>query len=303
MSTPDCVLACRHKYSFLFIVLTAYIVSADGAADTRPKPLRDARMVKMMATATETGAGNYEAVLTDGTQLTDWRLYVQRNRRRNLGMRGNHGHGLMERTHQVTCEVNREVRTRNQGARAGSVDDCANDVEHHHCLSVAIGHDSVPRSLGQVEGKAGKVCLVLNNVSQKRNNVGQHRCLYRTTLKPHAVEDVHRFIRVWVKKLSLNFTLDDYGTQKEFAKLDVSERIEQCAVSLCESGKYSREPLCSRLGHRLVLLRVVHVNGRAQGDLHYFFTGFASNSDGDGSDDPRMQPLAKEVRDSSSLSV
>ena len=204
MSTPEYGLVCTHKCSFLFLVLTTYIVSADGAADAGTKPLRDARMVKMMSAAAETGAWNHKSVLANGTQFIEWGHCVQLNCRRNLSIRGNHGHRLMERPHQVAREVNREVRTRNQLARARDVHDSANNIQYHHCLSVAVRHDAVPRSLGQVNGKADKVCLVLNDVSQERNNVGQHDCLNRTTLKPHAVEDIDAIVGVWVLHLSWN---------------------------------------------------------------------------------------------------
>lgn len=202
MSTPEYGLVCTHKCSFLFLVLTTYIVSAHGAADAGTKPLRDARMVKMVSAAAETSAWNHKAVLADGTQLIEWGHCVQLNCRRNLSIRGNHGHRLVECAHQVAREVNCEVRTRNQLAGTRGVHDSTNNVQHHHCLSVAVRHDAVPSSLRQVNGKAGKVCLVLNDVSQERNNVGQHDCLNRTTLKPHAVEDIFRFVGVWVIELN-----------------------------------------------------------------------------------------------------
>lgn len=204
MSTHECGLVCTHKCSFLFLVLTAYIVSAHGAADAGTKPLRDARMVKMVSAAAETGAWNHKAVLADSTQLIEWGHCIQLNRRCNLGRCWNHRDWLVECAHQVAREVNCEVRTRNQLARARGVHDGANNVQHHHCLSVAVRHGAVPSSLGQVNGKAGKVCLVLNDVSQERNNVGQHDCLNRTTLKPHAVEHIDAIVGVWVLHLSWN---------------------------------------------------------------------------------------------------
>ena len=202
MSTRGRVLVYTHKCSFLFLVVTAYIVSAHGAADARTKPLRDARIVKMVSAAAETSARGHKAVLANGTQFIEWGRCVQLNCRCNLGIRGNHRDGLVECPHQVAREVNRKVRTRNQLARTRWSHDGAKDVQHQHCLSVAVGHDAVPSSLGQVNSKAGKVCLVLNNVSQERNNVGQHCCLNRTTLKPHAVEDVFRLVGVGVPELN-----------------------------------------------------------------------------------------------------
>jgi hypothetical protein len=159
-------------------------------------------MVEMVSAAAETSAWDYQSVLANGTQFIEWGRCVQLNRGCYLGIRGNHGDGLVECPHQVTREVNREVRTRNQLARTGSVHDGANNVQHHHCLSVPVRHDAVPSSLGQVNGEAGKVCLVLNDVSQERNNVGQHCCLNRTTLKPHAVEDIFRLVGVGVPELN-----------------------------------------------------------------------------------------------------
>jgi hypothetical protein len=202
VSTRGRVLVCIHKCSFLFLVLTAYIVSAHRAADACTKPLRDARMVKMVSALAETSAWGYKAVLADGTQFIERGRCIQLNRGCNLSRRGNHRDGLVECPHQVAREVNCEVRTRNQLARTRWSHDGAKNVQHHHCLSVAVRHDAVPSSLGQVNGEAGKVCIVLNDVSQERNNVGQHCCLNRTTLKPHAVEDIFRLVGVGVPELN-----------------------------------------------------------------------------------------------------
>ena len=220
MSTHEFGSVCIHKCSFLFLVLTAYIVSAHRAADARTKPLRDARMVKMVSTAAETSAWGYKAVLANGTQFIEWGRCIQLNRGCNLGIRGNHRDGLMECPHQVAREVNREVRTRNQLARARSVDGSAKDIQHHHCLSVAVRHDAVPSRLGQVNGKAGKVCLALDDVSQDWNNVGQHCCLNRTTLKPHAIEDIFRFVRVGVLELKWQVSSSEFTAREQTFELD-----------------------------------------------------------------------------------
>jgi hypothetical protein len=157
--------------------------------------------MKVMSAAAETGAWSYKSVLADGAQVIERGRYVQLNRRCNLCIRGNHGDGLVKCPHQVAREVDCEVRTRNQLARARWSDDGAKDIQHHHCLSVAIGHDAVPCSFGQVDGKSSKPCLIFNNISQERNNVGQHACLNRTTLKPHAVEDIFRLVGVGILEL------------------------------------------------------------------------------------------------------
>jgi hypothetical protein len=211
VSTRGRVLECTHKCSFLFLVVIAYIVSAHRAADARTKPLRDACIVKMVSTAAETSAWGHKAVLANCTQFIEWGCCVQLNRGCYLGIRGNHRDGLVECPHQVAREVNRKVRTRDQLARTRWSHDGAKNVQHQHCLSVTVRHDAVPSSLGQVNGKAGKVCLVLNDVSQERNNVGQHCCLNRTTLKPHAVEDVFRLVGVGVPELNRYVSLSKFA--------------------------------------------------------------------------------------------
>jgi hypothetical protein len=77
-----------------------------------------------------------------------------------------------------------------------------------------------------------EVGITLNNVSEKRNDGGQHACLNRTTLKPQAEEDVFGLVGVGVFEFKWQVSYSEFTTRDQPFELNGAKEPQQCTVSL-----------------------------------------------------------------------
>jgi len=63
---------------------------------------------------------------------------------------------------------------------------------------MVIREDTIPKRIRKLNRVSEDPRLIVDEVAQKWDNRWQHTSLNRTTLKPHAVEDVQRSVGVGV---------------------------------------------------------------------------------------------------------
>ena len=174
VSIRDFGLECiRTPCSYILLTCLAYIISANGTANTRSEPLRDTAVVKMVAAVDQAG-GRSHRVLTDGTHtFGGWRRILLYRLLDLLRGRDNR-HWLMKRPHHLGCQINREIGARNNAHLSRGIGKDMNDIQHQHCLAITIGDYAITHRLRETRSSVEEECLALYDITQQRNDGRQH---------------------------------------------------------------------------------------------------------------------------------
>lgn len=243
-------------------------------------------MVEIVATMRQARRQGH-GVLTDGTQFPcRWRD-IQFHGCGDLSSRGQNRHRLVKGAQKILCQINCELSARKDSPSRRRVDQCADHIKYQQRLATAVGNGSVPNGIGKINDATEELCLTVDHISKQGDNGLHLRCLNRTTLKPHAKEDIDWLIRIRIDKLSSNLTPRNQWIIPKSAVLNGSKETQEYTISLgpFKKGCVSVNPWAD---HPLIPLEGIHLKEWTRG-IHYSLWGIASKGGG-GCDGLQMQP-------------